>query len=108
MGGGGPSLGFCLLSWEDTPLAQPSVVSIAQSGRREMLLRVVSQPHGALSEHHLAEPLPVPVTAGSPVPGTGPTFPSPSDRWENEARRLPQPIPSEAQPRIQRFSKPGL
>ena len=51
MGGGGPSLGLCLLSWEDTPLAQPSVVSIAQSGRREMLLSaVVSQSDGALSE----------------------------------------------------------
>lgn len=55
-------------------------------------------------KHHLAEPLPVLVTAGSPVPGTVPTFPSPSDRWENEARRLPQPIASEAQP----FSLTGL
>lgn len=47
------------------------------------------------------------VTAVSPGPGTGPTFPPPSDRWLNEARRLPQPVPSEAQPRIQPFSKPG-
>ena len=36
--GGGPSRGLGLFSWQGTPLAQPAVVSVAQSDLREMLL----------------------------------------------------------------------